>query len=206
MPILLGLTGRKGAGKDAAFSCIESWCRERGILASRRGFADALKLSFARLFVPDCTLHQAIAWCDEIKIDSEIAVISNRISDKISGRVALQRYGTEAHRDIFGDNFWVDLLLPRKDWVTRFKETKESLDPHFCVVADVRFDNEALRIKELGGSVIKIDRPDAMSDDLHASERGVNEKFIYKTILNDGTLEDLRSNIYEFLSGEYENT
>jgi len=34
------------------------------------------------------------------------------IEHSITGRQALQRYGTEGHRDVFGEDFWVDALLP----------------------------------------------------------------------------------------------
>lgn len=121
MPTPIGLAGSKGAGKDTAFTSIQEWAAERGVLARRRSFADALKLSFTRMFLPDCSIDEAVIWCDEIKFTGELAITwgthhphgtSTEILHRVSGRTALQRFGTEGHRDVFGDNFWVDILFP----------------------------------------------------------------------------------------------
>lgn len=41
------------------------------------------------------------------------------------------------------------------------------------VIEDVRFENEAALIRELGGVVVHILRPGMAADDTHASEAGV---------------------------------
>jgi len=119
MTVLIGLHGRLGAGKDTAFEGIHKWASERGVRAARRGFADALKLSFARLFIPDCGLDEAVNWCNTLKgheSASRLAVswgvfseygTDTTIEHSITGRQALQRFGTEGHRDVFGEDFWV---------------------------------------------------------------------------------------------------
>ncbi|GGG68590.1 hypothetical protein GCM10011374_36200 [Kocuria dechangensis] len=92
-----------------------------------------------------------------------------------------QVFGTEAGRSVFGEDLWIRLL---------FAAAATIEGP--VVVTDIRFDNEAKAIRDAGGTVIKIHRPDlAASGDIHASEAGVSKKLIDTTIVNDGELERL---------------
>lgn len=64
------------------------------------------------------------------------------------------------------------------------------------IITDVRYDNEAQMIKELGGMIIKIVRPNYLSDfDNHESENGIMEKYIDVIIINNGSVEDLHKKI-----------
>ena len=64
------------------------------------------------------------------------------------------------------------------------------------IITDVRYDNEAQMIKELGGTIIKIVRPDYLSDfDNHESENGIMEKYVDVIIINDSTVENLHKKI-----------
>lgn len=207
MTTLIGLSGSKESGKDSAYQFIHEWAADRGVRAGRRGFADALKLSFARLFIPDCSLEEAIQWCDILKqpmsrgllkIEWSNGLIGNgetltTIEHRISGRMALQRYGTEGHREVFGDDFWVDALLPEdSSWAMNFISRMDEMQmfggfepPEICVVSDVRYENEAERIRKLGGQVWEIIRPGLESSDDHASEAGLPSHLIDEQIFND---------------------
>jgi hypothetical protein len=91
-------------------------------------------------------------------------------------RQFLQRYGTESHRDVFGEDFWVDQTLPTDGYYPGRK----------IVVTDVRFDNEYNRIKELNGVVVRVYREGIEPGiDPHPSE---NYNFIadYNIFNNDG--------------------
>ena len=196
---LLGLHGPKGVGKDTACGFVSEWASTRGISVSRRGFADALKLSFARLFIPDIAPEEAVAWCDELKQDSTLSVAWQRVDDaytettithRISGRQALQRFGTEGHRNVFGDDFWIDALLPvRDDWIKNFRPMLGP-EPDIAVVTDVRFPNEAERIKELGGLIWRLEGR-TTSPDIHLSEMPLPPGYIDRTIVNDDSLAEL---------------
>lgn len=232
MAILIGLTGRRGAGKDTAFQFISEWASERGLSAHRRGFADSLKLSFARMFIPDISLEEAVNWCDELKRDwepggayrpAQLTVRWGRVDShstlteikhQISGRQALQRYGTEGHRDVFGDDFWVDALLPtdmlppaggstegtigdmlnQPSWPMNFRGPLQAEAPDICVVTDTRFDNEARRINDLGGAVWEIDRGKTDIDG-HRSEDGIMGELVDLVIDNHGDLDQLRDGV-----------
>ena len=61
-------------------------------------------------------------------------------------RKYLQDLGLGA-REVFGEDFWVDQALGSVG------------DDEDVVVTDVRFENEARAIKEMGGFLVRIDRP-----------------------------------------------
>lgn len=219
MAILLGLNGRRGAGKDTAFGYVQEWASQRGLLAARRGFADLVKLSFARLFLPDCSIDEAVNWCDTLKLPHasrlEVEWVNYNADDgqqtfvkhRINGRLALQRYGTEGHRQVFGDDFWVDALLPQEDgWARNFMGPFDQNEPDICVVTDVRFDNEARRIHALGGQIWEVYRGGLTTNDTHASEEPLTVTLVSKTIYNnaEGDPDQMREQIRVALDPVFE--
>lgn len=216
MPQLIGLCGPRGAGKDTAYSFIKEWCDGRGVLSARRALADPLKWSFARIFIPDCTLAEGVAWCDQIKQEGgEVTAdvpyyeghehMQYRRVVEITGREALQRYGTEAHRQVFHDQFWIDALLPVGAWEWNFTSKWGEDPPDFCVVTDVRFDNEAHRVQECGGQIWRI-HGRGVEDDDHASEGGIDPHYIALGITNDGGFRDFREKIFDAMETQWTST
>ena len=63
------------------------------------------------------------------------------------------------------------------------------------LVSDCRFPNEAKAVKERGGIVIKVVRPDAQAKDSHQSETLIDEIDADYTIWNDTTLKNLEANV-----------
>lgn len=175
---MIGITGRRGSGKDTAYRIISDWAGENNLTSARRAFADPVKWSFARIWFPDATLEQAVEWCDKIKLNSVIDA-GNGVT--VTGRQALQHYGFEAHRELFGENFWIDQIVPLKNWRDKFSDNGRLTD--ICVVTDVRYDNEAKRIRQAGGIIWNIQR-DTGSIDSHSSEAGINASLIDYTIIN----------------------
>ena len=241
MTVLIGLHGRRGSGKDTTFHYIREWAEERGVRAVKRGFADDVKWSFARLFMPDCSRAEAVTWCDHVKHCGTLTISEefeeaeppyagqvNRREQSISGRMALQRHGTEAHREVFDDNFWVDNLLPtdfvysHPESVPRHTHEAPTLKwplnftgdnpfesglgpPHIAVITDLRFVNEAERIIELGGKCWYINREMHEERDAHASEVLLPPYYLSQEIPNNSDLDQLRSNVHatmEILYGE----
>lgn len=97
----------------------------------------------------------------------------------IEVRALLQRFGTDAGRNVLGENVWVDALL--NDCV---------LHQNYSV-ADVRFPNEANAIREHDGIVVRVMRPGVTAVNAHISERAL-DNFVEDTrIINDGSLDDL---------------
>jgi len=186
--MIVGLSGQKRSGKDTIAAYL---VKEHNF--ERKAFADPLKRSVAALF--DIPFSEV----DKLKLDPQVEVIIRKWKDgnifedyvRMNKRTFLQRYGTEAHRDVFGQDFWLDHTLP----VQGFYPGRA------IVVTDVRFTNEAARIRELGGIVVRVSRNNssaAPSDqDQHRSEV-IDFDWDY-LIENDGTFGDLYSHIEDML-------
>jgi hypothetical protein len=172
---LIGITGAAGAGKDtAAQALIEMGYR-------REAFADRMRAAMLALdpwvndtygdFYRLADMVQRHGW-DTVKREFPEA------------RRLLQKFGTEAGRDIHGTDCWVDLLLYA--W--------EHNDRADTVVTDCRFENEAEAILGHGGHIIKITRPglEALAGG-HSSEAGLPDHMIDAVIMNAGTIEDLHT-------------
>lgn len=147
--MLIGLKGRAGAGKDTAYERLTAlFGDERPV--TRVAFADALyESAAAALGVMPAQLR---AWKnDEVRIEiyryqARKGPRGGRRVHSLSVRQYLQLYGTEAHRDVFGSDFWVRVL-------------HENPEDAIIVVTDCRFPNEAEHVKSLDGYVAVIEGP-----------------------------------------------
>ena len=99
-------------------------------------------------------------------------------------RKLLQSTGV-AGRNMIDEYLWVALTL------SQIKDPQEGK----YVITDVRFPNEAAAITSQGGQIWRIERPgvDAVND--HISETALDAWVFDETILNDGTIEDLKNKI-----------
>lgn len=104
-----------------------------------------------------------------------------------SPRRMMQTLGTEWGREYLGADVWVKVA-----W-RRMHETPSS----HIVFSDVRFANEAQAIALSGGKVIRIVRDGARKVLNHASEGGVEDKYIHSTIENNGTMAQFRAKVLE---------
>ena len=98
----------------------------------------------------------------------------------ISPRIAYQVWGSDVWREIAGDNFWTDLA------------------PEDCIIADVRFDNEA----NFCDILFKVEGKNQRTGgevNQHISEAGVNPERIDYIIENTGTLDDLQRKVVDAL-------
>lgn len=99
----------------------------------------------------------------------------------ISPRVTWQLFGTEWGRLLIDKDIWVD-LMPEEG----------------VVVLDIRFDNEAKKIRELGGTIIQVYRtPDDLAEGMsgHASEQGLTYEEEDIFFDNTGNLASLNSRV-----------
>lgn len=176
--MIVGLTGKKGSGKDTVGSYL---VEQHGF--ARVSFAEPLKSSVAALL--GISVEQIEQWKNDpyavvgfgLKVEDGWIV-----GDEMTFRQFLQRYGTEAHRDVFGDDFWTE----QGKWAIRDAMAKGATD---VVVTDVRFDNEADAIRSMGGCIVRVYRPEAEhSDDSHASEQLPQADF---ALVNDQSFEYL---------------
>jgi hypothetical protein len=180
--MIIGLHGSKRSGKDTAYKFIQSAYPH----AQRLAFADKIKESLAALF------GVSIREINTLKEERGVFKIeSQSFEHSYTWRSFAQRYGTEAHRDIFGENFWVDMILPKEPNVP---------DEELWVITDVRFENEAERIKHLGGHIICINRPNLFYNDSHISEERLPEEFFSYIIDNKSSLNQFKERVLEVVS------
>jgi hypothetical protein len=95
-------------------------------------------------------------------------------------RTLLQRLGVGA-RNIFGDEFWISQVFHSMDKTSEY------------VITDVRFENEAMMLKLMGGQLWRIKRPGVEPVNSHISERDLDGYAVDKILKNEGTLEELRT-------------
>jgi hypothetical protein len=157
--VIIGLHGKMGAGKNEAAKRLALLSKLPVIEVS---YAAKLKESAAAVL--GCTVEDLERW----KNDPDAGVLVNVHGDPYvfqTVRSFLQRYGTEGHRDVFGEDFWLDAALPLYP-----QGLSSPYRRSLYAVTDVRFQNEADRIRELGGIVVKVVGPTSDTGS-HVSER-----------------------------------
>lgn len=213
--IIVGLAGAMGAGKDTAFGFLQEWGNENKLVVQRFSFADKLKISAMRALGHPADLgnEHAVHFADALKQpgstiqvnipDEALLASGGQIIDEaapntttFSGRQYLQWYGTEAHRDVFGTDFWVDQLEAQLDAA----DLEGFID--VAVITDVRFPNEGELLSRIG-EIWEIKRPDAGGEHLqHASEAGLPEGQVQLVLRNEGSLDDLRALVRKAADGK----
>lgn len=158
--MIIGFHGRLGSGKDTAGKRLAQIVN---LPSYQISFAFKLKESASMLF------DLMPGWLDANKNnpDAQVVVIDGWVEsgeafdkdgDPVSEpnvirtftiREILQRYGTEAHRDVFWSDFWVDQAF-------RSYDGQLFRDEELIYVTDVRFDNEVNGIHKRGGVVVNI--------------------------------------------------
>ncbi len=197
--MLLGLNGKLKSGKDTTFSIIKELRPE----AKRVSFAAKLKQSAAAALGVDLETLEALKNIEIYRYaltaisvqDGPFVLGPMKDAPSFSVREYLQRVGTEAGRDVFGDDFWVDMALP-----SNFKHEGD-----LFVVTDMRFPNEIERVIELGGFTVRVNRFTETAHGGHASEQDIPDEQIDYELDNTGNLEDLRENIKIMLTKLEEN-
>lgn len=151
--MIIGLVGFKQVGKSTAAKHLEG----RGF--ARINMKDALVAETKRNF-PDLLEAIVDAEMANTYVDGTCTSIDELFEKKPPlMRTLLQNYGTEVRR---GDNdsYWTD----------QWKLAAENCNNSNIVVDDVRFLNEAEAVKEQGGIIIRLVRPDIATGGDHKSE------------------------------------
>lgn len=204
--MIIGLTGKRLSGKDTAGA----------YLVDRHGFtrignADKMKDGVAALF--GITREQV----DEFKRIGDDGLPTVTVDLQIETTMTqytftwvefLQRFGTEMGRKVWGWDFWVDMALPNRQGHRDEDGVWNSYYNTDIVVTDVRFENEAQRILDLGGTIVELQRPSAVdkSHDDHESEAGLSPDLVEYVIENNSTLESLYQDLDAVLENIHANT
>lgn len=116
-------------------------------------------------------------------------------NEKARWRKALQFTGSYC-RELYGDDYWIRQLNT---------ELNKCDDNDVVIVTDVRYVNEANYIRKLGGVVVRVNRPNVDTFDMHSSETELDtyEHFWHKfTAMDLSELQNEVNNITKKLHEE----
>lgn len=191
--MIIGLAGVKGSGKNTVAEFIKEIFGDRYEI-KEWSFAEDLKKGAAASL--GYSGDDPIEFCNRLKETGKIGYWCEDggwPEGSVSGREYLQYYGTEAHRDIFADDFWVDNLM------NKIESEQGSSRNRLDIITDVRFPNEARRILGFGvvlgtkGVVIKVRRPEVEdTGDTHASEIPLSDDLVNAEIHNTRSFDHLK--------------
>lgn len=191
--IAICANGRR-AGKDAAADAIESYCEKHDLSVERLAFALPGKQLIAKALG-----MRGPEQVDSLKAgDRLVGVLSINDEHKLdlvgtasSGREYIVRF-MEGAKEIWGDEVWVDAVLPRR-WHPNADIT---------IVSDLRFVVEYERVRAHGGVLLRIERPDAEGGQAEGQLTQIWEHEREPTdcaIVNDRGLQDLNLAVFNFM-------
>lgn len=214
--MIIGFVGFIGSGKDTAADYLVNFHGFR-----RDSFANTLKDAVAAVFGWDRVLlegrtKEAREWREQ-----RDEWWSNRLGKDITPRHVLQYWGTEVCRQGFHDDIWIASLE------NKIRKTGDDI-----VISDVRFPNEIKAIHNAGGKVVRVVRgsdPEWYQDawnvnqgptnmswaisksrmealKIHASETAWIGKGIDLEVDNNGTIDELYSQIRSLVSDPLDAT
>jgi len=168
---ILAFTGKMGSGKSTAVEYLKTAINRKVVLVK---FAEPLYL-IQDFVYRTCDLPAPIP----------------------KDRKLLQWIGTDWGREK-NPNLWVDLFKSKVKFLLE-------QDPTSLIVCDdCRFNNEGEAIKDLGGKVIEIVRPledraknIKLENTTHASESGLDPKYIDLFIINEGHMVEFQALLNE---------
>lgn len=174
---IIGIAGKARAGKDTVAELI----RSLHIGVTIRPLAGPIKQ----------------ACKDLLMVDEEY--LQNHKEDHIewancSYRKLAQALGTDLVRDTLHEDFWV----------RRFDKSMSDLVCEVLVIPDIRFNNEAQWVKDQGGVIWEITRESAPGVAAHKSESGIDRELIDLHISNNGSIQELRTQLSNVVPKDFE--
>lgn len=175
--ILLGLIGKKRAGKDCLANYVKNKYKNKDI--EILAFAKPIKDMCKNLF---CLTENQLYGDEKEDIDERY---------NLSTRTIMQRLGTELFRDNFskifpelnwGKDIWVKVM---ENKLNEYVNTNK-----IVIISDVRFLNETKLIKKYNGKLIKIIRKELKMNDTHISENEINNFKPDIIINNDSNVKE----------------
>lgn len=172
--MIIGITGRKRAGKDVLAEGLAQHFQLK-----RDSFADPLRQLVASL------IGVTVAEMEHIK-EAPLDFLDGQHSP----RTMMQTLGTEWGREMIHSELWVRSLFTRAP-------------ASGVVISDVRFDNEAQAVLDRGGVILRVSRPGQAEDDAHASEAGVSDQLVTLDLINNASREALIQRAIRCLDPKY---
>lgn len=174
--MIIGITGKKGHGKDT----VGEFLRKHGFELT--AYANPIKE--AVMVALSMTIEQV---CGPIEVKE---AVDERYG--ITPRHAMQTLGTEWGRDSINKDVWALAAHARID----------DAAAEYWAITDVRFLNEASILRERGGIILKVVRPDTSTGQFeeHSSETELDQIEADIVLYNDGSLQGLEDAV-TFIAG-----
>lgn len=185
--MIIAISGKIGSGKSTVGDIFQ---REGFVLDS---FAKSVKDICCILFGYDRNMIEGSTPEDRKWRETIDNKYTNLISRDFTPRDAMVLVGTEFGRNMIHPNIWIETLFNRYD------NNKDLL------ITDLRFPNEYKQIKEKGGIVIRINRPNLtkltnLNSSNHISECALDNHIFDYVINNDSTLNDLENIVLNIIN------
>jgi hypothetical protein len=212
--MILGISGKAGSGKDTVADFI---LEHEGFI--KISLADPIK-RFA-MDVWDFSEKQMFGDSKYRNIPDSRYVTNTNVF--LTPRLVLQQIGTECTRYLDSD-VWIryairisKILLEAKpgefyySQIGGLEQYPQDLGDFpskvkCIVIPDVRFINEVKHIKNVGGKLLRVIRPGAGLEGSFANHQSesemdnIQDDIFDKVIINTGTLDDLKTNVEDFLN------
>lgn len=173
---IIGISGKATAGKDTVANYYSRYCKGHCTILH---FADSLKDCCQGLLIPFGTYDMSLQETKKLNIPW--------MGKEYTVRNLLQDVGN-AFRDNINPDFWVNIMIGKIAAIQK----NGSIDT--ILIPDVRYPNEFKMIKDLGGEVWRIERPNVKLMN-HISETALDDYTFDKVIENKGTITDLQNTI-----------
>lgn len=174
--MILGVSGKKRSGKDSFYTIAQQYFSE---------------------YHPEVTLHR-VGFADEVKVYANLYfnVSQTDGADKEGHRFILQGIG-QMFRSEVDQDYWVNIALNKL--VSMDKKHKLAGTKFLGIITDVRYRNEATRIIEESGILIRVVNDRVTHNDTHPSETDLDGFEFDHIIHNNGTLEEYRERVITWL-------
>lgn len=181
-PLVIGLTGKKGTGKDTVANYLVT-----NYYAHKLSFVQVIRDGLAAMLRVDPIIFEAR---DMRERPIRELVPTLRI-DK-TPRQMMQLLASEWGRQMIQSDLWIAIAEHAS------RHDMESCD--FVVISDMRKDDEAEWVHKHNGWVVEIINPRVHSDDTHDTERGVSRHLIDATLINDADIPTLLARTEELMA------
>ena len=171
-PIIIGLTGPAGAGKDTVRTVLEE---EHGFYGL--AFADPVR-AMARALLEH-------VYCEHYASRRDLKETPPPVLG-VSYREIAQTLGTEWGRRTIRESLWIDIAMSQARLALARGQRR-------IVISDVRFENEAKAIRAMGGRIWLVRRDGVQPVRAHVSEEYWMTADVDDVVSNDGSIDELRS-------------
>ena len=202
--MVIGLSGKIRSGKSRVAKIFKEVLEENGKTCEIKSFASPIYEIVSRLY------RSNIKEIQRDKRDNVPIYIHTRKSNSglilSNYREILQTIGTTA-RDCGDENVWVNSLFGCENEKVMGEFTWAT---EYWIIDDVRFPNEAQRILDCNGKLIRINRSDA-EDNKHVIENSLNDWDKWDLVIENNHTskkkrnKELTKTIKEFLGVQNEN-